>query len=367
LTDAAAQRPRIAHVGPETSRAGGMAAVMRDMLASPLAERYELDPIVSYDGRDRLHRLKVFARSLAQLTRWCRGDGARLVHIHTAVRGSIYRKALCVVVARAAGRPVLLQLHAGAGDIEAFAVRAGALRRRLLGAAMRAADVVVSVSAPGAREIERWFGVADVVVAPNAAPPARPPASPLPVHDWPTVLYMGGFVGVAKGGAVLVEALPALLDRRPEIRVAVAGTGEPPDDLRELAARDPKRVAWIGWLDAEAKAQQLSSCEVFVMPSLSEGMPIALLEAMSYGRAIVASDVGGIPDVVADGEQAVLVPPGDPGALAEALARTAGNPALRERLGAAALERVAAFDGAAVYERLAGIYDDLLAKRAQRG
>jgi glycosyltransferase involved in cell wall biosynthesis len=344
-----------------------MAAVMREQLASPLAERYELEPIVSYDGRDPLRRLRVFVRSLATLARWCRGDGRRLVHIHTAVRGSIYRKALCVAVARAAGRPVLLQLHAGAGDIEEFARRTGALRRRLLGAAMRGAGAVVSVSGPGAREIERWFGVENVIVVPNAAPSARPPASPLPPHDGPTVLYMGGFVGVAKGGALLVEALPSLLERSPDVRVVVAGTGEPPAELAELAERAPERVAWIGWLDAEAKARQLSSCDVFVMPSLSEGMPIALLEAMSYGRAIVASDVGGIPDVVTAGEQAILVPPGDRDALVEALARTAGDAALRERLGAAALERVAAFDGAAVYERLAGLYDDLLAGRRPAG
>lgn len=337
--------------------------MMRDLLASPLAERYELDSIVSYDGAHRLRRLTVFARSLLQLARWCRGDGERLVHIHAAVRGSIYRKAVCVVVARAARRPVLLQLHAGVGDIEAFAARLGRLRRHLLGAAMRAADVVVSVSAPGARQIERSFGIDDVIVVPNAAPPAHAPASPLPPDDWPSVLYMGGFVGVAKGGAVLVRAVPALLDRCPEIRVIFAGTGNPPDDLETLLEDERERVAWIGWLDAEAKAERLSSCDIFTMPSLSEGMPIALLEAMTYGRAIVASDVGGIPDVVAGGEQAVLVPPDDPDALAEALARTAADPALREQLGAAALERVKEFEGAAVYDRLAGLYDDLLAGR----
>ena len=362
-------RPRIAHVGPAPDRPGGIAAVMRGMLDSPLAERYALDLIVTYTTRDRLRRATVFAGSLWRLARWCRGDGDRLVHIHTAVRGSIYRKAVCVAVARLAGRPVLLQLHAGAGDIDAFAARLGPVRRALLGWALRAADAVVSVSGPGARRIEENFGATDVVVIPNAAPPVDETATVAAVPSnangarW-RVLYMGGFVNPAKGGAVLVEALPDLLDACPGAEIVFAGTGEPPEDLVELARRRDD-VTWAGWLDREAKAEQLSRCDVFVMPSLSEGMPIALLEAMAYGRAIVASDVGGIPDVVADGAQAILVPPADPPALTAAVARAVADAGLRERLGEAAGVRAADFEASAVYDRLAAVYDRLLAASAE--
>ncbi|HEX2071114.1 MAG TPA: glycosyltransferase family 4 protein [Thermoleophilaceae bacterium] len=356
-----AERPRIAHVGPDPERPGGMAAVMRGLLDSPLADRYSLDLIVTYTTRDRLRRTAVFARALWRLARWCRGAGDRLVHVHTAVRGSIYRKALCVVVARLAGRPVLLQLHAGAGDIDVFAARLGPVRRWLLGAAMRAAGAVVSVSDPGARRIEHCFGVRDVVVVPNAAPPVGEPAPPDPGADASgcRVLYMGGFVNDAKGGAVLVEALPALLEACPGLEVVLAGTGAPPEAFNALARERPN-VSWAGWLDAEAKAAQLARCDVFVMPSLSEGMPVALLEAMAYGRAIVASEVGGIPDVVADGTQAVLVPRADPVALTAAVARVVADPSLRERLGAAARERAADFAADAVYDSLAAVYDRLL-------
>ena len=358
-------RPRIAHVGPAPDRPGGIAAVMRGMLESPLGERYSLDLIVTYTTRDRLRRVTVFAGALWRLARWCRGDGERLVHIHTAVRGSIYRKAVCVAVARLAGRPVLLQLHAGAGDIDAFAARLGPLRRALLGWALRAADAVVSVSAPGARRIEESFGARDVVVIPNAAPPVREPSAASAKRGTGDgsgcqVLYMGGFVNPAKGGAVLVDALPGLLDACPGVSFVLAGTGEPPPALVELARQRPE-VSWAGWLDADAKAELLSRCDVFAMPSLSEGMPIALLEAMAYGCAIVASDVGGIPDVVADGTQAILVPPADPPALTAAIAHAVADAELRERLGRAASARADDFEAGAVYDRLAAVYDRLLA------
>lgn len=364
MTGPAAARARIAQVGPEPDRPGGMAAVIRELLASPLAERYELDVIPTWSTRDPLRRTSVFVRALAVLARWCRGDGERLVHIHTAVRGSIYRKAACVAVARLAGRPCLLHVHAGAGDIDEFVARLGPLRRALLARALGAADAVVSVSAPGAERIERGFGVADVIVIPNAAPKPRPVAGQVGDGAHPRALYMGGFVAVAKGGVVLVQALPALLEAAPEAEVVLAGTGEPPAELAQLA-RAQERVRWAGWLDPDAKAAQLTRSEVFVMPSLSEGMPIALLEAMAYGKAIVASRVGGIPDIVEDGVEALLVPPSDPDALAAAVARVLGDRELRERLGSAARERARSYDGDAVYDRVAALYDELLARPAK--
>ncbi|MEK6327855.1 MAG: glycosyltransferase family 4 protein [Actinomycetota bacterium] len=361
----AGERPRIVHVGPDPTGPGGMEAVLGNLLSSSLGSRYQLDVIVTYRTRDPIQRLLVFARALFQLARWCRGGGSRLVHVHTAVRGSIYRKALCVMVAVWAGRPVLLQLHAGAGDIDAFVARLGPFRRGLLTRAVRAADVVVSVSAPGARRIEQLFAARDVIVMPNAAPVVQPVTAPASSADRPSVLFMGGFDNPSKGGAVLVRALPELLRAFPQLEVTLAGTGRPPDELVALARRHPG-VHSVGWLEAQAKEERLSRCDVFVMPSISEGMPMALLEAMAYGRAIVASDVGGIPDVVADGTEAILVPPSDPRALTAGLVRVVSDDELRARIASGARERVKEFEAVKVYDRIAAVYDDLLASRQRR-
>jgi glycosyltransferase involved in cell wall biosynthesis len=344
-----------------------MAAVMRDMLSSPLAQRYTLDLIVTYRGRQPVGRALLFLRSLAQLARWCRGDGRRLVHVHTAIRGSIYRKALAVAVAAAAGRPVLLQVHAGAGDIEAFGARLRPWRRRLLSAGVRRADLVVSVSSAGARRFGELFGVDGVRVVPNAVPPLPAPAGTPGAENGrpPRAVYMGGFRNPAKGGAVLIEAVPALLAASPLVEVVFAGSGDPPPALAALCESEP-RVSWHGWVDGDAKHDLLSTCDVFVMPSLSEGLPVALLEAMSYGRPVVATDVGGIPDVVTDGREALLVPAADPQALSGGVARLLADAEARDRLGEAARRRVRAFDRNEVYGRIASMYDELLAAERPR-
>ena len=88
----------------------------------------------------------------------------------------------------------------------------------------------------------------------------------------------------------------------------------------------------------------LAASDLMVMSSLTEGLPVSIMEAMSQGLPIVATAVGGVPEAVTDGRNGLLVPSGSPEALAEAIGRVAGDDALRERLGRAALEAGKAFD-----------------------
>ena len=238
-----------------------------------------------------------FITALGSLARWCRGDGPRLVHIHSAVRGSLYRKSVCVALTALAGRPVVLQLHAGAGDIDTFAARLGPVRRALLGAAMRRADVVISVSRAGARRIEENFAVEGIIVVPNPAPAVngvRPAAPPAEVNgSGPQALFL-------VASPTLRRAARCCCVRCPDPRRVPRPARDAcrfrcsPDELTELQRSYPG-IRWAGWLDQRAAREQLAQCDVFMMPSVSEGMPVALLEAMAYARAIVATPVGGIP------------------------------------------------------------------------
>jgi glycosyltransferase involved in cell wall biosynthesis len=334
-----------------------MAAVLRGLLASSLAERYELEMIVTYRSERPLPRVGAFLGAIGRLLRWRfsrRGPG--LIHIHTAARGSLYRKSVYVFLGRLLWRPVLLHIHAGRGDIEAFAGRLGPLRRGLLGAALRTSTRVLAVSAETARATERCFGAAGILVVPNAAPPApaeRPADSA--VESDGRVLFLGGFANPVKGGEAYVEAMASVAPRFQETAFVLAGPGEPPASAAATVAA-LANASWAGWLDEAAKAAQLAHCAVFVLPSLSEGLPVALLEAMAWGRPIVATRVGGVPEVVDDGVEALVVPPGDPAALATAIGRLLGDPEERQRLGRAARERAASLNEVEVYGRLDSLY-----------
>jgi glycosyltransferase involved in cell wall biosynthesis len=350
----------VLHVGPDVNGPGGMAAVVRNLLASPLGERHRLSFVRTYGTADPVARALTFALGLMRTARWCLGSGPRVVHVHTATRGSWYRKAICTVVVKGLRRPVILHLHAGPGDIRVFDGRIGPVRRRLFGWSFSLADRIFAVSDASARELERIFALGTVGVVPNPAPPVPGPAvEARAATAAPDLLYLGGFANPAKGGDVFLDALPEVLASCPQVRVTLAGPGEPPAAARELAASADVRL--VGYLDAGAKDAALRRAHVFVMPSRSEGLPVALLEAMAYGCAIVATRVGGIPEVVSDDVTAVLVEPGDAGALARALVATADDADRRARLAAAARERAEQLNGSDVVDRLDRAYRELVA------
>ncbi len=161
---------------------------------------------------------------------------------------------------------------------------------------------------------------------------AATPRDEVPVPEGVPFLLTVARLHAQKGLDVLLEAA-ALLRRRP-FRWVVAGEGKEHDALasrsRRLGVDDVVRLAGFRG-DAVGL---MKSCDLFVLPSRWEGLPIVLLEAMAAGRPVVATRVGGNTDLVVDGETGILVPPDDPAALAAAIERLLADPALAARIAA---------------------------------
>lgn len=136
-----------------------------------------------------------------------------------------------------------------------------------------------------------------------------------------------------KNHRLLIEVMATLAPRFPDARLVLIGTGPLDAALREQAvsAGVADRVVFAG--QRSEVAQLVQAFDVFAMPSLTEGLSIALLEACATGLAIAATAVGGNVEIVRDGETGLLVPPGDAAALADALSRLLADPPLRARLG----------------------------------
>ena len=168
-----------------------------------------------------------------------------------------------------------------------------------------------------------------------------------------------------KGHRFLVEAMPQILANAPSTWLAIVGEGSLTEDLRAQAAALPApardRVVFTG--RREDVAAITADLDVAVLPSLREAQGISLLEAMARRVPVVASAVGGIPEVVTDGVDGLLVPPGDPGALAAATTRLLIDPDLRRRIGEAGYRTVAdRFSIDAQVRRIEELYDEELAR-----
>ncbi|MCA1648580.1 MAG: glycosyltransferase family 4 protein [Chloroflexi bacterium] len=149
-----------------------------------------------------------------------------------------------------------------------------------------------------------------------------------------------GRLALQKGQRHLIAAMPLLLERVPRAHAVIAGGGDLEDYLIELASEMgvAEQVHVLG--PRRDVPALMHAIDVFVMPSIWEGFGLVLLEAMAAGRPIVASRVATIPEVVADGQTGLLVPAGDPLALATALAELAEQPDKAMRLGEAGRERL---------------------------
>jgi glycosyltransferase involved in cell wall biosynthesis len=239
---------------------------------------------------------------------------------------------------------VILDLH---GDWRAPTRLYGSRARRLLDpladalarSALRRADAVRTISGytTGLVRAEGIEPAAEFPAFMDLEPFTTPPLAPLPA------VRRALFVGVLeryKAFDVLADAWRRVAREVPDAVLYVVGQGTLAPLAQRLVEELPGRVEWTPSLTAEEVAAALDASTLLVLPSRSEGMGRVVVEAAARGRAVVASRVGGIPDVVVDGETGLLVPPADAGALADALARVLSDAGLAERLGASARIRV---------------------------
>ena len=163
-----------------------------------------------------------------------------------------------------------------------------------------------------------------------------------------------------KDHGTLLDAVSALLTTRPQLRVVLVGSGPLEDALRRRVTGGPLAGAVTFAGSRDDVAQVLPAFDVFVLSSLHEGLPIALLEAMASRVAPVATAVGGVPEVIRDRADGLLVPPADPVALASALAEVLDDAALRERLACAAVRRSEDFGIDRAVREMQDWYDEVL-------
>jgi glycosyltransferase involved in cell wall biosynthesis len=294
---------------------------------------------------------------ILKLASFLRAHRIRLVHCF-----DIYSNILGVLAARLARVPVVIASQRDLGNLRP------PLQRRIRNVALRLADYVVVNTKAVAETLEKAGVVAPtrIVVIPNGVDDTR--FSGTPGEDRPPGRAIIGTLAVLrpeKGLLDFVRAAGQVIERFPQARFLMWGEGPlraPLEGLiRDLGLSGAVSLAGAT-LEPEAALRQL---DIFVLPSLSEACSNALLEAMATGRAVVATRVGGNPILVEDQVTGLLVPPGDPLALAKAVIRLIEDPALAAALAARAQKRVRAEFGIdRMLERLQAFYDRALTAAA---
>ncbi len=240
----------------------------------------------------------------------------------------------------------------------------------LLARIVRGADAVTTISTYTAGRLTHHVPGAESTIIPFGVTIA-PPETIAPANsagDSFRLLFVGRLVE-RKGVHILIDALAALND--PGVTLNVLGDGPDRDRLeaRVRAAGLQSRVRFHGFVARDVLERHLAECDCFVLPAVvdskgdTEGLGVVLLEAMSYGKPVIASEAGGITDIVEHRQNGLLVPPGDAGALAAALESMIRKPVDARRMGLQGREDVGRrFSWTVIIDKLAGVYADVVAR-----
>jgi colanic acid/amylovoran biosynthesis glycosyltransferase len=285
-----------------------------------------------------------------------RRRGVDHVHVHFAANSSDIAL-IATRLGRAAGsgpRSFSLHLH---GPTDFFDIE-----RNRIALKAREAVGVICISDYARSQVLAWLSPSEagkvVVARYGVALPAARERSP---GDGPLRLLNVARLAPVKGHTVLLDALAEIRGRGVDATLDVVGGGPLREELAEHARRVgvADAVTWHGPLAHDRVAELYSAADVFCLPSFAEGLPVVLLEAMAAGLPVVATRITGVPEVVTDGHDGLLVAPGRADLVVGAIERLAGDPGLRVSLGANA--RATVSERYALERSNAAIHDALAA------
>jgi glycosyltransferase involved in cell wall biosynthesis len=307
--------PWVAVIGPSPQSRGGIARMIAQVTSADASD-LRLVRVTSFRGGTSLAKGLSWIGGLSRFALLASLRRPALAYVHISSGASTFRKASFIAMARALGVPVLLHIHP-ASFFEQYGRpgAAGVLARWCVGASTATVVLADAFVAP----VRLRHPSARVHVVPNGpdVDETAPVAANAPIRG--RVLCLGSFVA-DKGIDVLVDAAALLANDLPDLRVVLAGSGQDETLLRArvLASGLQERVEFVGWVNGADRDAELSKASLFVLPSRTEGFPLALLEAMWQGVPCIATEVGAVPEILADGA-GVTVPPEDPKALAAAM------------------------------------------------
>lgn len=350
----------IVMLGTEFGTKGGISAVVNAYRAGGLFQRWPIRYLATHREGRAWPKFALAAASFMRFTGLLLARRVAAVHVHSASRASFWRKSPFLLLALLSARPVLFHLHGG-GFREFFEQGCGPLARAWVCTVFSRAAHVIVLSPRWEAWVRSVAPQANIRVIPNPAPAVKAIREKLVDAD-PMLLFLGAIIE-KKGIFDLLQAVAALREGYSRLRLVLAGTGPAQAQVLERARSlgIAPQVEMPGWVDAAGRDAWLAQADVFVLPSYYEGMPMSVLEAMAAGVPVIASDVGGIPEMIDQDINGLLIAPGDVPALITALERLLPDAALRKKMGLAAQSKIArCYASKQVLEQIEGIYIEVM-------
>lgn len=316
---------KVLMIGPARSVNGGISAVVNNYYKAGLDKKVQLQYIGTMEDGSKWHKLKIAVKAFVEfVTKVSKYD---LVHIHMASDSSLYRKIPFIILTKMFRKKLIIHQHGG--NIKQFYYsECSEKRREFIKKVLQKADAFVVV-APYLRDIFKDIVKEEkIIVLPNAI---EIPENVSKEYKEQNLLFLGRLCK-EKGINELLEAVKELKNDFPKLQLYLGGVWVE-EELEKKSEECKEFVHYLGWIDAKEKKEYLQKCNLFVLPTYFEGLPMSLLEGMAYGCACVATEVGGIPQVMTNRKDGLMIPAKNVKALKDAIRELLGKPDLQKEIG----------------------------------
>lgn len=282
----------------------------------------------------------------------------KIIHIHGASKGSFYRKyVLFIIVRRLFRKKVIYHMHGG-GFCDFYKNSPLFIQKRIR-YMIHSSDMIICLSKKWKQFFTETFFPKRIEILNNMV---IPPLNTERIESKGKFrLLFLGLIGDNKG---IFDLLKVIAENKEQfyghIILKVAGNGEIlrlENRIKELGIG--KIVRFEGWVDSKKKEELFRSSDALILPSYKEGLPLSILEAMSYGLPIISSNVGGIPDLLLTHKNGILLEPGNKLSIQESIMSLVNNQDLVEKFSERSLKGVVEFYPKSVLKKLNSIYDEL--------
>lgn len=343
-----------------TSAKGGMATVVTSYEKDGFFDRQNVFFLSTHSDGSWYQVLGLFLKSYVVFMYQILFKRVKLIHIHSASKGSFWRKSIFAVFGFIFRIPVIFHLHGA--NMESFYASLPRLLQSYTRWIFEKSSCVIVLSQSWAEFIIKIAPKAKIEIVNNYV--SLPCVFNKKNENKKVLILFLGIVGKRKGVYDILDAVAEVIKKHTNFEVLIGGNGETEALNNEIKLKGLGGfVKLLGWVGSKQKEKLLEKADIYILPSYNEGLPMSLLEAMSWEVPVISTNVGGIPELIRNNLDGFVVEPGDVQALIDVLLRLIKSSALRLDMGKSARSRVEEqFSDLVVIPQLEQIYAKLLVK-----
>jgi len=343
----------VLHVSPYSKLKGGIASVIYNYKTN---SKESFKYFYSMYFSNKLLNVLIFPLIIIHYLVLIINPTIKVVHLHCAKKGSFYRKYIFFKIARLFNKKVVFHIHSG--EFHLFYLNSNTIIKRMIEKILVESDAVIVLTNDWKEYFSENFITTNIVTVNNIVPFQEKNAT---IVNHKLHLLFLGRIGNRKGIFDLIDSIKKYKDRfKGSIKLFIGGDGEIKKLKKKIIeSKLEDEVTYLGWVKGDEKQELLEKCDIIILPTYVEGLSITLLEGMSFGKALISTNTGGVNRLLVNNKNGIKIEPGDIDSMADAIQYYIDNKNMIKIHGDESYNIVKNFFPEVVFKQLSKLYNSI--------